>query len=112
MAYDWPPGWNESRTEKAVQQWVCDRLNVPKYAVRVGIDSEGGPLGVELDIFKPLGEKPTSDVHEVFARIAQFTNDDQALVVGRPLEKTGERTMRLRYMNVWIETSHADDRND
>lgn len=102
MSYDWPEGWNETRTEKAVHQWVSDTLGVPKYAVRCSIDSDGGPLGVELDIFRPLTGKPTEKVHEVFARVAQFTSEDQALIVGRPLEKTGHRTMRLQYMNVWM----------
>jgi len=101
MVYDWPSGWNETRTEKAVQRWVCERLSVPKYAVRCSIDSEE-VLGVVLDIFKPLTGKPTDAVHEVLARVAQFTSDDQALVVGRMQEKTGHRKMRLRRFNVWM----------
>jgi hypothetical protein len=98
VAYDWPPGWNDSHLERALQHWICERLDVPKYAVRVSIDSDGGTIGPEVDIFKPIGEKPTEAVLEVMARVAQFGKPEVA--IGLPLEKTGERTWRLSYS--WV----------
>jgi len=103
MAYNWPTGWNETRTEKAAQEWICDRLSVPKNAVRVSIDSEGGPIGTCIDIFDYLGAKPTRVVHEVFARLAQFATGDDVLTVGYPYDKTGDYSYRLQYLFVTID---------
>jgi hypothetical protein len=100
MAYSWPDGWNDTRTEQAVQAWVCDRLNVPKKSVRVSIDSESGPQFVSLDIFEPLTAKPTAAVHDVLGRVSQFATGRDVLHVGLPKEKTGDRTYRLKYLFV------------
>ena len=101
MAYNWPDGWNDTRTEKAVHQWVCDTLDVPRYACRVTIDSPE-IHGTSLEIFRPLTGKPTADVHEVLARVAQFAPEDDVLSVGRPLEKLTEHKYRLQYLFVAI----------
>jgi len=103
MSYNWPEGWNETRTEKAAQAWVCERLSVPKNSVRVSIDSDGGPIGACIDIFDHLGAKPTEAVYEVFARLAQFATGDDVLTVGYPKEKTGDYTYRLQYLWVTID---------
>jgi len=103
MSYNWPDGWNDTRTEKAAQQWICDRLSTPRKSVRVSIDSDPGPLGVCVDIFDHLGAKPTDALHEVFARLAQFATEDDVLTVGYPLEKTGKNTYRLQYLFVTID---------
>lgn len=99
MAYTWPDGWNQTRTEKAVHQWVCDRLSMPKKAVRVTIDSPE-IHGTSLEVFRPLTSRPTEAVHEVFARVAQFADD--WLSVGYPDEKTGPNMYRLNYLFVQI----------
>lgn len=108
MAYDWPEGWNETRTERAVQGFVCDTLSVPKYAVRCSVDNdvqEGGyPADAQpiVEIFKPLGGKKTEDVHAVFGRLLPFA--DHALRIGVPEERTGKHSFRLRYVFVFDPT--------
>lgn len=99
MAYDWPAGWNETRTERAVQQFVCDTLNVPKYACRCAIDNEHHGSTPRIQIFKPLTGKRTADVHEVFGRLVTFA--DPWLFVDVPEEKVDERTYYTRTITVW-----------
>jgi len=104
MAYDWPPGWNETRTEKAVQQWVCDTLDVPKYAVRCSIDNDTASkpsvasAQPVVQIFRPLTGKPTTNVHAVFGRLVAFA--DRTLRVAVPKERTGAHSYRLRRIYV------------
>lgn len=98
MAYDWPDGWNETRTEKAVQQWICDLLDVPKYAVRCAIDNEHRTDAV-VQIFKPLTGTRTELVHQVFGRLEPFA--EHVLRVDVPEEKTAEHTYRMRRVYIW-----------
>jgi len=106
MAYDWPAGWNDTRTEKAVQQWICDTMDVPKYAVRCSIDSDELPTHRQpaqpiVQIFHPLTGKRTAVVHTVFGRLVTF--GDPYLRVEIPKEKTGPQMYRLRTVLVWTE---------
>jgi len=97
MAYNWPDGWNETYLEKAVQEFVCDRLSEPKKAVRAQLED---PV-YEVDIFAPLTPKPTEALHEVFGRLSGLPPDSTALTVGYMKEKTGENTYRLQFLNIW-----------
>lgn len=97
MAYDWPDGWNQTRTEKAIHSWVCDRLNMPKKSVRVTVDSPE-IHGTSLEVFRPLTSRPTKAVHDVFGRVSPFA--DEWLSVGYPAEKLGPATYRLHYLFV------------
>jgi hypothetical protein len=103
MAYDWPKGWNGTRTARAVQQWICETLSVPKYAVRCTIVGDGkqpdGVVGTTVQIFKPLTGKRTELVHEVFGRLVGFAK--YRLCVDIATERVGEHTYRTTRVYVW-----------
>jgi hypothetical protein len=110
MAYDWPAGWNDTRLENAVHEWVCDTLDVPKYACRVQIDNQHARIP-KVQIFKPLTGKATADVHRVFARLVPFARKQGPctwLRVGVPERRIDEYTYELRYIDV--NTTDPDSR--
>jgi len=92
---------NDTRTEKAVQNWVSDKLGVARKRIGVEIDGPNSPPWVNLTIGAPLTGKPTDALHEVFGRVGAFAQEGEGLIVGHPSRTSGR--IGLRYFVVHVE---------